>query len=290
MSQTTDIRQRFLFPNSDIRGEIVRLDSSLRPILSARDYPMAAEGVLAEAMAAVTLLSGSLKFNGRLSLQAQSQGSLQLLLAECNHNNEIRGVLQLSDDEDIPNSAALSDLLPKGIMAITIKPEQGRDYQGMVPMEKNSLAGCLEDYFQQSEQLPTRIWLAAGNGQAAGIMLQALPQQVADKEANDDTWETVVALAETLTMDELLGLPVETVLHRLFHEQPPQLPAAQQVNFGCTCSRERVERALLSLGEDELQDILDEQNKAEIQCDFCGATEHFDAVDLTELIKAAGSK
>lgn len=281
---STDLRQRFLFPNSDIRGEIVRLNASLKPIIAARQYPMAVESLLSEAVAAATLLSGSLKFNGRLSLQAQGDGALKLLLAECTHDNQVRALTHTAEDEEIPNSEALSDLLGKGIMAITIRPEQGQDYQGMVPLEKDSLAACLEGYFQQSEQLPTRLWLAAGNGQAAGIMLQALPQQVASKKENDQTWERVVALTETLTMDELLGLPVETVLHRLFHEDPPQLTPAQPVSFGCTCSRERVARALISLGVDELQSILDEQNEAEIQCDFCSKTLTFDAVDLAQLI------
>lgn len=285
MSQhSTDLRQRFLFPNSDIRGEIVRLDASLKPIISARQYPMAAESLLAEAVAAVTLLSGSLKFKGRLSLQAQGEGAIKLLLAECTHDSQVRALLHHNDAQGIPNSSAVGELIGKGVMAITIRPEQGQDYQGMVPMEKDSLAGCLEDYFEQSEQLPTRIWLASGNGQAAGIMLQALPQQVATKEENDLTWERVVALTETITMDELLGLPVETVLHRLFHEDPPQLPDAQEVSFGCTCSRERVARALISLGVEELQSILDEQNEAEIQCDFCSKAQTFDAVDLAQLI------
>jgi len=284
MSQQTDIRQRFLFPNSDIRGEIVRLDTSLAPILNARAYPMALEGLLGEAMAAVTLLSGSLKFKGRLGLQAQGQGALKMLLAECTDDSKIRGLMQLKEGEPVPNSAALSELLSQGVMAITIKPEQGRDYQGLVPMESDSFAACLEDYFRQSEQLPTRLWLASGNGQAAGLLLQALPQQVADKEANDATWQNAVALTETLSMEELLGLPVETVLHRLFHETPPELPPAQAVEFGCTCSRDRVAQALASLGTEELQAIIDEQGEARVQCDFCGDTQLFDKVDLGSLI------
>lgn len=281
---SSDIRQRFLFPNSDIRGEIVRLSNSLTPITSARDYSLEAESLLAEAVAAATLMSGSLKFNGRLSIQAQGNGAVKLLLAECTHNSEIRALIQTNDDVPVPNTATPRELLGDGVMAITIRPEQGQDYQGMVPLAGNSLAACLEDYFTHSEQLPTRIWLASGNGQAAGLMLQALPQQVASAEENQRTWEHVVALSETLSMEELLGLPVETVLHRLFHEDPPQLPEAQPVSFGCTCSRERVERALISLGAIELQEILDEQNNAEIQCDFCGEKQTFDAVDLAALI------
>src|SRR5699024_11775467 len=121
---STDLRQRFLFPNSDIRGEIVRLNASLKPIIAARQYPMAVESLLSEAVAAATLLSGSLKFNGRLSLQAQGDGALKLLLAECTHDNQVRALTHTAEDEEMPNSEALSDLLGKGIMAITIRPEQ----------------------------------------------------------------------------------------------------------------------------------------------------------------------
>ena len=278
-----DFKQRFLFPETDIRGELVRLDESLEAILGTHDYPLAVQGLVGEAVAAVALLAGTLKFSGRLSLQAQGRGPVSLLLAECTHDGQLRALAR--HDGELDTAANIGALIGDGTMVITITPDQGRQYQGIVPLEGDTLAQCLEGYFQQSEQLPPRLWLAAGNGRAAGLMLQRLPDQVASRDANRNQWEHLEALAGTLKMEELLDLPAETVLRRLFHETPPRLPEAQPLRFGCTCSRERTENALLSLGADELKTLLDEDGEATLTCDFCLSQQHFDAVDLAELIR-----
>jgi molecular chaperone Hsp33 len=278
-----DFKQRFLFPETDIRGELVRLDESLEAILGTHDYPLAVQGLVGEAVAAVALLAGTLKFSGRLSLQAQGRGPVSLLLAECTHDGQLRALAR--HDGELDTAANIGALIGDGTMVITITPDQGRQYQGIVPLEGDTLAQCLEGYFQQSEQLPTRLWLASGNGRAAGLMLQRLPDQVASGDENRNQWEHLEALAGTLKMEELLDLPAETVLRRLFHETPPRLPEAQPVRFGCTCSRERTENALLSLGADELKTLLDEDGEATLTCDFCLSQQHFDAVDLAELIR-----
>jgi len=278
-----DFKQRFLFPETDIRGELVRLDKSLEAILGSHDYPLAVQGLVGEAVAAVALLAGTLKFSGRLSLQAQGRGPVSLLLAECTHDGQLRALARHDGELDTP--ANIGALIGDGTMVITITPDQGRQYQGIVPLEGDTLAQCLEGYFQQSEQLPTRLWLASGNGRAAGLMLQRLPDQVASRDGNRHQWEHLEALAGTLKMEELLDLPAETVLHRLFHETPPRLPEPQPLRFGCTCSRERTENALLSLGADELKTLLDEDGEATLTCDFCLSQQHFDAVDLAELIR-----
>ena len=228
-------------------------------------------------------LAGTLKFSGRLSLQAQGRGPVSLLLAECTHDGQLRALAR--HDGELDTAANIGALIGDGTMVITITPDQGRQYQGIVPLEGDTLARCLEGYFQQSEQLPTRLWLASGNGRAAGLMLQRLPDQVASRDANQQQWEHLEALAGTLKMEELLDLPAETVLRRLFHETPPRLPEAQPLRFGCTCSRERTENALLSLGADELKTLLDEDGEATLTCDFCLSRQHFDAVDLAELIR-----
>ena len=278
-----DFKQRFLFPETDIRGELVRLDESLEAILGTHDYPLAVQGLVGEAVAAVALLAGTLKFSGRLSLQAQGRGPVSLLLAECTHDGQLRALAR--HDGELDTAANIGALIGDGTMVITITPDQGRQYQGIVPLEGDTLAQCLEGYFQQSEQLPTRLWLASGNSRAAGLMLQRLPDQVASRDANRNQWEHLEALAGTLKMEELLDLPAETVLRRLFHEPPPRLPEAQPLRFGCTCSRERTENALLSLGADELKTLLDEDGEATLTCDFCLSQQHFDAVDLAELIR-----
>ncbi|HEX5678459.1 MAG TPA: Hsp33 family molecular chaperone HslO [Alcanivorax sp.] len=278
-----DFKQRFLFPDTDIRGELVRLEDSLEAILGSHDYPLAVQGLVGEAVAAVALLAGTLKFSGRLSLQAQGRGPVSLLLAECTHDGQLRALAR--HDGELDTAADIRTLIGDGTMVITITPDQGRQYQGIVPLEGDTLAQCLEGYFQQSEQLPTRLWLAAGNGRAAGLMLQRLPDQVASRDANQLEWAHFETLAGTLKMEELLDLPAETVLRRLFHETPPRLPEPQPLRFGCTCSRERTESALLSLGADELKTLLDEDGEATLTCDFCLSQQHFDAVDLAELIR-----
>lgn len=280
-----DFQQRFLFPDSDLRGEIVHLEASLEPALAGRDYPLVLRGLVAESLTAAALLSSTLKFEGRLSLQAQGSGPVQLLMAECDHHGQLRGLARYDHTPETTEQPPLGDLLGQGRMAITIMPEQGQQYQGLVPLERSTLAGCVEDYFQRSEQLPTRLWLAAGNNRAAGLLLQRLPERAANAERNEDLWQHLTTLADSLTMEELLDLGAETVLHRLFHETPPELATARPLQFQCSCSRERVRNTLLSLGAEELRDILDTQGEADITCEFCGTREHFDSVDLGELLR-----
>lgn len=281
----TDTRHRFHFPDTDLRGEFLTLEHALTPILSARNYPLEIQGVLAEAVVAVSLMAGTLKFAGRLSLQAQGKGDLSLLLAEATHDHGVRGLAQWRESMSHTTLPSLQQLLGDGgIMAITLHPEQGNDYQSLVPLAGIDLADCLTHYFAQSEQLPTRLWLAAGNGRAAGLLLQRLPAQVADQETNADRWDTLLALANTLTTEELLHLDAETLLHRLFHETPPLQVAPQTVRFACTCTREKVESMLLSLGSETLESMLTEDGEADICCDFCRQHQRFDRVDLARLI------
>lgn len=282
----TDSRQRFFFPDTDLRGEWVSLENTLTPIFGARQYPLEIQTLLGEALAATCLMTGTLKFKGRLSIQAQGKGDLALLLAEGTHHNTLRGLARWDGSVGDGRSPSLPELLgDEARMAITIHPEQGQSYQSLVPLASDDLAGCLTHYFDQSEQIPTRLWLAAGNGRAAGLLLQRLPEQNADKAHNDDQWHTLGALADTLKTEELLSLSAAELLHRLFHETPPQVPEAENVAFGCTCTRDKVEEMLTSLGKDTLQSLLDEKGEADIQCDFCKQTQHFDAVDLGALIK-----
>jgi len=279
-----DHKQRFLFPDSDIRGELVQLESSVSRIIEGQNYPLPVQGLIGEAVAAVALLASTLKFKGRLALQAQGKGPVSLLLAECSHEGELRALARHSDDQDWSHGD-VQTLIGEGTMVITITPDQGRQYQGIVPLSGDTLAECLQGYFLQSEQLPTRLWLASGNNRAAGLLLQRLPNQLATTDGNTLMWEHLEALASTLQMEELLNLDDQTILRRLFHDTPPQLPDAQPLRFGCTCSRERNRNALISLGNQELQQLLEEDGEVTLTCDFCRHQEHFDAVDLAEMIR-----
>jgi len=279
-----DHKQRFLFPDSDIRGELVQLESSISRIIEGQNYPLPVQWLIGEAVAAVALLASTLKFKGRLALQAQGKGPVSLLLAECSHDGELRALARHSDGQDWSHGD-IQTLIGEGTMVITITPDQGRQYQGIVPLSGDTLAQCLQGYFQQSEQLPTRLWLASGNNRAAGLLLQRLPNQLSTTDGNTQMWEHLEALASTLQMEELLNLDDQTILRRLFHDTPPQLPDAQPLRFGCTCSRERNRNALISLGNQELQQLLEEDGEVTLTCDFCRHQEHFDAVDLAEMLR-----
>lgn len=263
-----DLLHRFIFDNSDVRGEIISLSDSYRSVLANGDYPDAINRLLGELLAAAGLLSATMKFDGVFSLQARGDGILNLLMADCTRQNALRGIARLQADTEL-TSTDLASLLGSGHLAITIDPIEGERYQGIVPLEKGSLSGCLEDYFALSEQLPTRLWLFADGKRAAGLLLQALPLQTQSREQRDSYWQHLCVLADTLTSEEMLSLSNATVLHRLFHEEPLRLFEPRHMQFACSCSESRTADMLVSLGRDEVQSILDEQGMVSVQCQFC---------------------
>lgn len=263
----TDQLQRFLFEDTDIRGEITRLEQSYRAVLDAHPYPPAVGRLLGEFMAAVALLSATLKFDGTLTLQASSDGEIPLIMAEATSD---RGLRAIARNADQARSESFNALLRDGRLAITITPRQGQRYQGIVALEGDSLASCLEGYFRQSEQLATRLWLHCDGARAAGLLLQELPANgPRDAESHSRQWQHVVQLADTLRAAELLELPFEECLHRLYHQDPVRLFAADALRFQCSCSAQRTLNALATLGREELESLLAEQGHIDINCEFC---------------------
>ena len=259
---------RFLLPEAGVRGVRVHLDDTWRQIRTRAEYPDGIARLLGEATAAAALFTGHAKVDGRLSVQLRGQGTLKTLFAECTAAGTLRGIAQF--DEDAPAPEGLADLGPNPVLAITIENPSPRDrdpqrYQGLVPLTGNDLRAAFEHYFQQSEQLPTRLLLAADGDRAAGLMLQKLPGDGGD----DDGWTRATALFETLTEAELLELPGPTLLHRLFHEEAPEILAGRELRFGCSCSRERVESMLQSLGREEAEAAVAD-GVARVRCEFCG--------------------
>ena len=259
---------RFLLPEAGVRGVRVHLDDTWRQIRTRAEYPDGIARLLGEATAAAALFTGHAKVDGRLSVQLRGQGALKTLFAECTAAGTLRGIAQF--DEDAPAPEGLADLGPNPVLAITIENPSPRDrdpqrYQGLVPLTGNDLRAAFEHYFQQSEQLPTRLLLAADGDRAAGLMLQKLPGDGGD----DDGWTRATALFETLTEAELLELPGPTLLHRLFHEEAPEILAGRELRFGCSCSRERVESMLQSLGREEAEAAVAD-GAARVRCEFCG--------------------
>ena len=286
----TDFTQRFMFDDSDVRGELVSLELSYAEVLAKHAYPQPVQQLLGEFMAAAALLVGTLKFDGLLILQARSDGPVPLLMIECSSEREIRGLARFNADQ-IVAEAGLPELMPNGTLAMTIDPTQGQRYQGIVALDGEDLAACFSNYFALSEQLGTRFWLHADGQHARGLLLQQLPaDRLKDQEERDASWQHVTTLAGTLTAEELLGLDNETVLHRLYHDDALRLFDIQPLRFRCSCSRERSARALVSLGAEDARNLVVEHGGAvEIDCQFCNQRYLFDATDVEQLFAGGGS-
>ncbi len=281
----TDSAQRFLFDSTDIRGERVQLDKSLQDTFSSHAYPEKIRVLLGEMAAAAVLLSTTLKFEGTMTLQIRSTGPVTLLMVECTHESTFRGIARWKDEELSPTASGLHDLLENGQMVITIDPTKGKRYQGVVPLEGDSLASGLSHYFQQSEQLPTRLWLTSDGDKAAGFLLQALPgQETLDPKERDNRWEHLTIMAETMKAEEMLALPTEELLHRLYHEEDVRLFDANKVEFHCNCSRERTGSALTTVDPADIQEILEEQGQVDMDCQFCNTRYTFTEEDIGQLL------
>jgi molecular chaperone Hsp33 len=276
-----DHQTRFLLPGAGVRGVAVRLQDAWMRVQSNSRYPERARELLGEACAAAGLFTGHAKVNGRLSLQLRSRQGLRTLFAECTAQGTLRGIAQLAEGEDAP--ADLRQLGEDAVLAITIEnpgldPREPQRYQSLVSMDAETLSKALEDYFVQSEQLPTRLLLAADEHVAAGIMLQKLPGD----EGDSDGWTRACALFDTLGAGELRDIPSADLLHRLFHQEQVQSLAERPLAFGCSCSRERVSAMLRSLGEDEARAALTD-GQAEVHCEFCGQRYLFTPDQIEEL-------
>ena len=284
-----DTLRRFVFERFPVRGYLVRLDASWRAMTEHHQYPPAVRGTLGEAAAATVLLGATLKFEGLLTLQLQGPGPLHLLVVQATHRHALRGVARWRGEL---GDAGLEALTGGGRVTVTVEnADRSSRYQGVVPLSGARLADCFEDYFARSEQLPTRLWLAAGEERSAGLLLQRLPSGAAASAEElehasaegDEDWNRVRLLAATLTDAELLELPTRELLRRLFHEEDVRLFEPDPVYFQCTCSRERVSGILRSLGAGEVREILAERGSVEVRCEFCNRAWQYDAVDVEGL-------
>jgi molecular chaperone Hsp33 len=283
--QASDSLRKFAFADLPVRGELVHLERVWREVSDKDDYPAEIRSVLGEALAASVLLASCLKFEGLLTLQLTGDGPMGMLVVQCSHRREVRGLAKWRGDVA---GSGFGDLAGSGRMAITIESgEERRRYQGIVPIVGDSLAQSLEAYFRQSVQVPTRIWLTSGPAGVAGMLLQRLPE--ARDTAADAAWEHVQALADTLAADELADLGDEQILRRLFSEEDLRVYEADTVDFRCSCSQERVETTLRTLGRAEIEKLLTEMGRIEVRCEFCNDSYRFDADDAESLFQEARS-
>lgn len=264
---------RYLFENADVRGELVQLEDSFQSIISTHDYPVVVKHLLGELLAATSLLTATLKFSGDIGIQLQGNGPVSLAVINGNNNQQMRGVARFNGE--LADDATLADLFGKGYMVITLTPDEGERYQGVVALDKPTLAECLEEYFAQSEQLPTRIWLFTNEQKAAGMLLQVLPG-----EGDNEEYDHLSQLTATIKAEELLDLEAEEVLHRLYHQEEVRLFDPIPVSFKCTCSRERSAAAIRTVDKAEIDSILAEAGKIEMGCEYCNTNYVFDAIDV----------
>lgn len=293
-----DTLLKFLFRDAPVRGEIVRLQESWQQMLANHQYPAPVARLLGEMTAAAALLAANIKFDGALILQIQGNGPVRLLVVEVQPQMRLRATAKLRETAVIEAQATLQQLTnPNGDArcAITLDPAGRRPgqqpYQGVVPLAGETIAQVLENYLRQSEQTESRLWLAASDDAAAGVLVQKLPQEGGAAAKPDiDAWQRVGALTATLTHEEMLALAPEALAHRLYWEEqlehfPPVAP-----RFECNCSRSRSGRMLLALGREEVDSILAERGDVEITCDFCNARYAFDAVDVGQLFASGATR
>lgn len=289
----SDLLKKYLFQDQSVRAQAVKLDNAWRTGLAHQTYPPCVQTLLGELTAAAVLLAANIKFDGSLVLQLQGDGPISLIVVECTSDLNIRATASLREGLAVPRSGGLQSLLNsqgQGRFIVVLDPQRKnadmQPYQGVVPLEGDSVAQVLEHYMRNSEQLDTRLWLSADSSQAAGLLLQRMPGQGGTEPAvasSHDTWERAVALASTLESTELLQLDTDTLIHRLFWEETLLAFDPQDVHWHCPCTRERVANMLRMLGRDEIEDILAQREQIDISCNFCGKPYHFDAIDCARL-------
>ncbi|MFK3736412.1 Hsp33 family molecular chaperone HslO [Massilia sp. TN1-12] len=293
-----DTLQKFIFDNAAVRGELVEISNAWREIQSRHDYPKAVRSLLGEMVAAAALLSANLKFNGSIVMQIHGDGPVKLLVVDCDADLHLRATAKLRDGAVVADDAKVEELLNaggQGRFVITLDPQDKvpgqQPYQGVVPLVGDDIATIIENYMLRSEQMDTKLWLAADDQVARGLLLQKLPRnsniegQVAQASEEEDaeTWNRAVMLGQTLKQEELLSTDVETLLKRLFWEETIRVFDPLHPEFHCTCSREKVGNMLKMLGREEVESALHDLGELGINCDFCGKHYGFDAVDCAQL-------
>ena len=263
-----DFLQSFIFENHAIRGELVFLSESYQTVLTQRPYPLLVGCLVGEAMAATALLSGTIKYEGQLILQAQTDQAMNLLVVQCDHHLNIRALAKWQDDAHFSEP-----LLSQGQIVVTVSADKpSASYQGIINIESPSFSKNIENYFEQSEQLPTRLFLVANERQAVGMLLQKMPSQAIGESQSGEEWaywEHVSILLGSLTETELLTLDAKTLLHRLYHEEDIRLYDPRPIQFACRCTEEKMWAALRLMEKSEIEDILKLNHTIDITCDFC---------------------
>lgn len=280
-----DNLQRFIFDNAPVRGEIAHLKETWQTIMNQRNYPPLVKQLLGEALVSCLLLVGTIKFEGQLSLQFQGDNRLSLILVQCDHQLNMRALANFEENLD---DEAYKDAFLQGQMVMNVNQyHQTQVSQSMVPVKSLSMAENLSWYFSQSEQITTHVWLATDDLGAAGMLLQLMPGESEDSAQKEEFWEYAMHMGQTVTAPELLNLENEVLLHRLYHESNLRLFESRDVRFKCQCSEEKMRQVLQVVGEEEVNKLLLEYPKIEVNCEFCNQQFLFDSIDAALLFKTA---
>ncbi|MFL9922692.1 Hsp33 family molecular chaperone HslO [Herbaspirillum lusitanum] len=295
-----DTLQKFIVDNAPVRGELVEISDTWQQVLARREYPAPVKTLLGQMLAAAALLSANLKFNGVIVMQIHGDGPVKLLVVECDSALQLRATAKIGEDQIVADDAGLNELVNargQGRFVITLDPKDKlpgqQAYQGIVPLDGDDVATVIENYMLRSEQLDTKLWLAADGKVSRGMLLQKLPSTggtealkapTAQAEGDDlETWNRFVMLGNTLRQEELLSTDISTLIHRLFWEETIRVFEPAHPQFHCACSREKVGSMLKMLGKEEVEDALTQMDKMSVDCDFCGQHYEFDAIDCAQL-------
>ncbi|MDC9503853.1 MULTISPECIES: Hsp33 family molecular chaperone HslO [unclassified Pseudoalteromonas] len=262
-----DLLHRYLFDKLDVRGELVQIEHAYNEMIANHNYPEPVKALLGELLVATCLLTATLKFEGEIAVQLQGDGPVKYAVINGDDKQNMRGIARMQSEV---SGTTVKELVGKGYMVITITPTKGERYQGIVPLEHDTLSKCIESYFEQSEQLKTRLWFATdtteGKAKACGLFLQVLP---VDKQKSINDFTHLEALSDTIKREELLELDANTVLTRLYHEDNPRVFDPQAITFKCGCSREKTITALVNVGQQALLDDVAENGAVNISCHYC---------------------
>lgn len=265
----------------DARLMTVKLGQSTDDMLDHQQMPAPIKALCAELVAATCVLAHMLKFDGEMIVQIKSAGPVTMMVAECSSEGRIRATAQW---DDIDHYTTFSELIGKGYMAVTVDPKHGERYQGIVPLESGSIEGCINHYFDSSEQLDTKLWLSSDATTVAGLLIQRIPDEGGSRTSTESNWETLSTLAATVTKEELASEAGPLLIYKLFHELSPRSFDPFSIRFGCSCTRERSSRAIRALGETEVKQLFAEQPSVTVDCHFCGRVYQYDQADLEWLL------
>ena len=276
-----DLLHRYLFDKLDVRGELVQIEHAYNEMIANHNYPEPVKALLGELLVATCLLTATLKFEGEIAVQLQGDGPVKYAVINGDDKQNMRGIARMQSEV---SGTTVKELVGKGYMVITITPTKGERYQGIVPLEHDTLSKCIESYFEQSEQLKTRLWFATdtteGKAKACGLFLQILP---VDKQKSINDFTHLEALSDTIKREELLELDANTVLTRLYHEDNPRVFDPQAITFKCGCSREKTITALVNVGQQALLDDVAENGAVNISCHYCLKEYVFDEQDIKNI-------